>query len=333
MKEHSNIPIFLSHRGCPHQCVYCDQCLITGDPGNPSEEEIHQAIEAYLSTQKEETRKEIAFFGGSFSALPLEIQEFYLSIAQDYVGKHGIEGIRFSTRPDALSSEKMNLYNNFTLSAIELGVQSLDPKVLRASKRGHGLIDVIRAANLIAGSNLELGMQMMIGLPEDHYDSAIFTAEKMIALRPDFVRIYPTLVLRGTGLEQMMEKGSYYPWSLEETIEVCADVLALFTEAHIPVIRCGLYSEAPDFLDSVVAGPYHPALKSLVLSRMFYKKLAKLNGPLEIVLHPRDESLLLGNKKENLLRLQKQGKTLHYTLDEKIKRYGFLHQDRYFSIY
>ena len=333
MKEHSNIPLFLSHRGCPHQCVYCDQCLITGDDGEPTAKEIQQRIEDYLSTLKEETTKEIAFFGGSFSALPLEAQDFYLSIAEDYVGKHGIEGICFSTRPDGLSGEKMNFYEKFSISTIELGVQSMDPNVLRASKRGHGLIDVIRSANLIAASKINLGMQMMIGLPADHYDSTIFTAEKIIALRPNFVRIYPTLVLKGTGLEKMMELGSYYPWNLEETIEVCSDVMAMFMAAKIPVIRLGLYSEEKDFLDSVVAGPYHPSLKSLVMSRMFYKKLQKVDAPLDVLIHPKDESILLGNKKENLLRLEAKGKPLHYTTDEKVARYGFIHGGNYYPIY
>lgn len=333
MKEHSNIPIFLSHRGCPHHCVYCDQCLITGKQEDPSAEEIHENIQTYLSTQGEEIDKEIAFFGGSFSALPLETQEFYLSLAQEYVGKQGVRGIRFSTRPDALDAEKMRFYKKFSLTTIELGVQSLDPKVLRASKRGHGLIDVIRGANLIAGSGLQLGMQMMIGLPEDHYDSAIFTAEKMIALRPDFVRIYPTLVLKGTGLQSMMERGAYYPWSLEETIEVCSDVMALFMAAKIPVIRLGLYSEEKNFAESVLAGPYHPALKSLVMSRMFFKKLQALEAPLEIIIHPKDESFLLGDKKDNRDRLQGLGKPLHYTTDEKIHRNGFIHQGVYIPIY
>lgn len=324
MKIHSNIPIFISHQGCPHSCVYCNQRIITGKVDLPDEKEIKRTIELYLTSLDEGVGKEIAFFGGSFTALSQAEQAFYLDIAKGFVGKRGIQGIRFSTRPDAISEEEMAFLAHYPISTIELGVQSLDSEVLRASGRGHGIVDVLRAVNLIRQKNISLGLQMMTGLPQDHYDGAIFTAEKIISLKPAFVRIYPTLVLKGTPLESMMEKGLYTPWNLEETVEICSDILSLFMGAKIPVIRLGLYSSEKNFLDSIIAGPYHPALRSLVMGRLYRKALNKVKGPLDIEIHSKELSYLLGHARENIIYFEQRGISLAYRLNDTLPRSGFL---------
>ncbi|HZK10502.1 MAG TPA: radical SAM protein [Clostridia bacterium] len=326
---HSNIPIFISHQGCPHHCVYCNQHLITGKEALADKKEIAATIENYLSTLEPQTRKEISFFGGSFSALSQKEQAFYLDIAKSYVGRKGIVGVRFSTRPDAISEEEMDFLSQYPISTIELGVQSLDSEVLRASGRGHGIVDVLRAVNIIRQKKINLGLQMMTGLPEDHYDAAIFTAEKIISLKPDFVRIYPTIVLKKTPLEKMMEQGLYTPWNLEETVELCSDLLSLFLSAKIPVIRLGLYSSEKNFLDSITAGPYHPALRSLVMGRLYKKALDKLEGSLEIEIHSKEISYLLGHAKENANYFEKKGSPLIYHVNDTLPRNGFL-QGGYF---
>ncbi|NLY36402.1 MAG: radical SAM protein [Tissierellia bacterium] len=333
MKIHSNIPIFISHQGCHYNCVYCNQRLITGKAELPNKAQIKRTIEVYLSTLEDAIPKEIAFFGGSFTALTKEEQSFYLDIARSYVGQHGIEGIRFSTRPDAIDEEEMAFLSDYPISTIELGVQSLDTSVLRASGRGHGIVDVLRAVNLVRQKEIALGLQMMTGLPEDHYDAAIFTAEKIISLKPAFVRIYPTLVLKGTPLENMMNKGFYTPWNLEETVEICSDILSLFMGAQIPVIRLGLYSSEKSFLDSIVAGPYHPALRGLVMGRLYQKALKKIVGPWEIEIHPKELSYLLGHGKENVIYFEQRGISLVYTLNDTVPRGGFLQGGHFVPIH
>lgn len=333
MKHHSNIPIFIAHQGCRHNCVYCNQRLITGNSSRPDELQIRSAIEAYLSTQGDEIKKEISFFGGSFSALAKEEQAFYLDIAKSYVGKRGIEGIRFSTRPDAINEEEMAFLSGYPIHTIELGVQSLDARVLKASGRGHGLVDVLRAVNLIRQEKIQLGLQMMTGLPEDHYDASMFTAEKLITLKPAFVRIYPTVVLKDTALEAMMRKGLYTPWNIEETVELCSDLLSLFMAADIPVVRLGLYSSEKDFLDSIVGGPYHPALRSLVKGRLYQKALSRRLGDLDVVVHPRELSCLLGHRKENVMYFKGEGRPLRYSLEESLPLNGFLHGGEFVPIY
>lgn len=333
MKSYSNIPIFISHRGCPHNCIYCNQKVITGSSGQIDKEELVKTIEDYLSTQEEERIKEIAFFGGSFTALDLETQAFYLDLAKAYVGTRGIIGIRFSTRPDAISEEIMAFLSDYPISTIELGVQSLDDRVLLASGRGHGIVDVLRAVNLIRSTDIQLGLQMMTGLPSDDYDSALFTAEKIISLKPDFVRIYPTLVIKGTGLETLMARGVYIPWNLEETLELLTDLMTLFLRAQIPVIRLGLYSSDEGFLDSIVAGPYHPALRSLVMGRLYRRSLEKLRGPLDLEINPRELSYLLGQSLANQLFFEDQGRRINFSINEQLPRNGFVYQGLFRSIY
>ncbi|NLY72756.1 MAG: radical SAM protein [Tissierellia bacterium] len=333
MKSYSNIPIFISHQGCPHNCIYCNQKAITGRSGQVEREEVVRTIEDYLSTQDDKRNKEIAFFGGSFTALDLETQAFYLDLAKDYVGTRGIIGIRFSTRPDAISEEIMAFLSDYPISTIELGVQSLDDRVLLASGRGHGIVDVLRAVNLIRSTDVQLGLQMMTGLPGDDYDLAIFTAEKLISLKPDFVRIYPTLVIKGTGLEALAARGAYIPWNLEETLELLTDIMKLFLRAQIPVIRLGLYSSEADFLDSIVAGPYHPALRSLVMGRLYRRKLEELAGPLDLEINPKELSYLLGQSRVNKVYFEEQGRRINFSLNDQLPRNGFVFQGQFISIY
>ena len=263
--KYINIPIFISHEGCPFTCIFCDQRQITGSQGNPEKEDIIKVVEEHIkSINLEDSRVEIAYFGGSFTMLDRHTQKYYLEIASNLVNKYKLAGIRISTRPDGIDWGILDFLSAYNVTTIELGVQSLDDVVLQASKRGYDVIDVLRAVNLIRRYKFHLGLQMMVGLPEDSYDRSVYTAEKIAAMKPDFVRIYPTLILKGTGLETMTSEKRYIPWEVDETIEVSAVVLGVFMKHNIPIARYGLYSEELEITGGIVAGPTHPALKELV---------------------------------------------------------------------
>ncbi len=334
--SHINIPFFLPHMGCTQRCVYCDQNLIANEK-LPAEEEFRRKVEAYLEASKKADSMEIAFFGGSFTVLPREVQRKYLALAAEYVGKGAIQGIRFSTRPDAIDHEIINFLEEYPVTTIELGVQSADERVLKASKRGHDLVDVLKSTGIVKRRGYRLGIQMMTGLPGDDYERSVYTAEKIAALRPQFVRIYPTLVLKGTILEQMMNRGEYIPWEIEETLELADAIMSIFLRENIPVIRLGLYSENPDFESNIAAGPYHPALKSLVLSRMYRNRLEERlagSGNIHLKVSPFDVSTAYGHGGQNRQYfMEKYGRRLCVKSEETLPRYCFEYQGRHVPLY
>lgn len=302
-----NIPIFVPHRGCPHLCVFCNQKRITGVTDMPTPEAVDELVRRHLSTiDRAISNIEIAFFGGSFTAIPHEEQQGYLEVAKRFLDDGRIDGIRLSTRPDAIDEDILAFLKDYGVSTVELGVQSMDDRVLRQSRRGHTIADVIRASNLIKYHGLRLGLQMMIGLPGDSSRTAYETAKKIALLKPDEVRIYPTLVLVETPLHEMYMNGTYTPLGLDEAIESTADILPIFYAEGIRVIRIGL--QATDGMisgDQVKAGPFHPAFRHLVESRMFRHSLEEQVGfshPEHLVLgiHPKERSNLVGQHRENL---------------------------------
>jgi len=265
MKRHINIPIFVPHNGCPHDCIFCNQKKIAGAGSSFDESQVRQQIEAYLSSIKEDTHVEIAFFGGSFTGIPWSEQKAYLDLAKDYCHRYGLKGIRMSTRPDMISTEILDKLGDYPITTIELGVQSMNQSVLDASLRGHTVKDIYKASQLIRHYGFGLGLQMMLGLPEDTPEKSLDTCDKLIAIEPDAVRIYPTLVVKDTGLERLYYDGSYKPLDLEATVDLCAVLAERFDEAGIKVLRIGL--QATDSMvpgKDVVAGPYHPAIGQLV---------------------------------------------------------------------
>ena len=302
------IPIFVPHRGCPHDCIFCNQKKITGVSTDITSDDVRNIIEEYLTTIDKDASIEIAFFGGSFTAIDIDIQKSLLSVAKEYVDKGIVDDIRMSTRPDCIDDEILSMLKEYKASIIELGVQSLDEKVLIDSVRGHSDEDVFKSAQLIKKYGIKLGLQMMIGLPSDTEEKCLKTAKEFINLKPDCVRVYPTLVVKETGLEKMLNEGDYTPFTLEQSIDIVKKVLILFYTNNINVIRVGLQATEDIAIGKgVVAGPYHPAYRELVESKMygdFIKNIIekyKVDKNLEILVNKKNVSRILGNKKSNVL--------------------------------
>jgi len=263
MKKRLIIPIFIPFGGCPSICVFCDQKGLTGNPPPPTTTEVRERVEAYLGTWKGRGRKEVAFYGGTFTALPLETQEAYLGSVKGYLTQGVIDGVRVSTRPDRVSDADVVFMKERGVDTVELGVQSMDERVLELSGRGHSGEDSVRAVNVLKKHGMVTGIQIMPVLPGDDYRSVINTAKEVIGLSPQFVRVYPVLVLKDTPLEGMYLRGEFTPWALDDMVMVCKDISALFERAGITIIRMGLHP-GEGLRKSVVAGPYHPSFRNLV---------------------------------------------------------------------
>jgi histone acetyltransferase (RNA polymerase elongator complex component) len=253
------VPLFLPFAACPHRCVYCQQELITGHGAGGDADGLRAELARMISLAlaRDPRPVEVAFYGGSFTGLPPEEQRGLLSLAVPHREEGRVRGVRISTRPDLLDQAAVALLAEGGVTCVEVGAPSLDEEVLRRSGRGHGAGDVIRAADLVRRGGLELGLQMMTGLPGDTPDGSLETARALADLGPAFVRIYPTLVIRGTPLETLWREGCYRPAELEETVELLSRLLPLFTGRGIAVARVGLHH---DVAREVLAGPWHPSL-------------------------------------------------------------------------
>lgn len=308
--KHANVAFFVPHAGCPQQCSFCNQKTITGQRGLPSPEEIRETVEAALRSLGPRARDaEIAFFGGSFTAIPRSDMLFLLRSVQEYLAL--FRGIRISTRPDAVSEEILSLLRAFGVTAIELGAQSMDDRVLSLNRRGHSAEDVRRAAGLIRRRGFSLGLQMMTGLPGDSPAGALHTAEELALLCPDTMRIYPTLVLRGTPLEAKLLAGEYEPETLPEAAALSSRLLLFFEERGIPVIRLGLHA-AEELSSSLLAGPFHPAFRELCESRIYLERAksaleGRPPGEYTLLVAPRCVSKMAGQKKCNFRELSRLG--------------------------
>lgn len=265
MKKHAIIPIFIPHMGCNNDCVFCNQRKITSktDPMEPNQ--VREIVDTWLTTLIDVETVEVAFFGGSFTGLPLELQRSYLAIAKEYKADGKISAIHLSTRPDYIDETILSNLKNYSVDVIELGVQSFDPEVLKASKRGHSVDDVIRAVNLIKEYEFRLGIQLMIGLPEDTLEKDIYSAETLVSLKPDIARLYPTIVIEDTELYQMAVEGSYKPLSNSEAVHRTKEMYKIIDSARINIIRVGLKSS--DLIsgnDGITGDTFHPAFRQLV---------------------------------------------------------------------
>ncbi|KXZ40069.1 radical SAM enzyme, TIGR01210 family [Alkalithermobacter thermoalcaliphilus JW-YL-7 = DSM 7308] len=302
------IPIFVPHRGCPHDCIFCNQKKITGVSTDITSEKVRNIINEYLKTIKKDAHIEIAFFGGSFTAIDINIQESLLSVAKEYIDKQIVKDIRLSTRPDCIDENILNMLKKNGVTIIELGVQSLSEDVLDESLRGHTSKDVIKSSQLIKQWGFKLGLQMMVGLPKDTQEKCIYTAKEFIKLKPDFVRIYPTLIVKDTGLEKLYKEGRYTPFDMEKTIDIVKKLLVLFYTNNINVIRVGLQTtENISLGKEILNGPYHPALRELVESRLYRDYIEHLINRYDLkdnILIYTDKtniSKIIGNKKENVI--------------------------------
>lgn len=302
--KHRNIAIFVPHNGCPQQCSFCNQKTISGKTEQPSAKSVTEVVRVALDNSEPFEKSEIAFFGGSFTAIDRKYMLELLSAAKPFIDSGDFSGIRISTRPDFINEEVLSILKEYKVSAIELGCQSMDDEVLNLNKRGHTAKDVENAVDLIKSFGFELGLQMMTGLYGDTSEKSIETAKKIIAFMPQTVRIYPTVVLKGTELGTLFENGKYLPPTLSETISLCATLLPMFEGKGIKVIRLGLHS-SEDIEKNYLAGGYHPALMELVEGEIYFQKTLKIlenwdpNKPFTLFVNEKELSKMKGQQKRN----------------------------------
>ncbi|MCM1055034.1 MAG: radical SAM protein [Bacteroides sp.] len=315
MKQ-TNLSVFIPHKGCPNTCSFCNQRFISGSERAPSPEEVRAILAAQVGfLEKNDMSAEIAFFGGSFTAVDADYRRELLYAASEYVKEFPRQyvGIRCSTRPDCIDEAILEELCLYGVTAVELGAQSMNDEVLRVNLRGHTAEDVRRASRLIKSYGIELGLQMMTGLYKDEPRYCIGTAEEFAELKADTVRIYPTVILKGTMLDELREKGLYQSFSFEDTIELCADLLLFFEEKKIPVIRLGLHAE--EGVESrMTGGVYHQALGEIVKSRIMLRRMReqmRCLGGSEFIVYTdrRNISLVTGHKGQNRDILLKEGIT------------------------
>lgn len=324
------IPIFISHQGCPHQCLFCNQHAISGaDRGRAiNDAEIKRTINEWLSRSPGRKEVQVAFYGGSFTCLPREEQVLLLKAVQPYMVEGQVASIRLSTRPDCVNDEIVTLLHKFGVKTVELGVQSLDDKVLRAALRGHSAQESRRAVKTLKKAGIQVGVQLLPGLPGESTTSFLNTVADAITLGPDLIRIYPAVVVRGSALAKMFQDGIYTPLSLNKAIVLTGKARARFQEAGIPVVRMGLQpSEKLEM--QLVAGPYHPAFGELVNSRDWFKrireKLFALKDGQNVVIYisNRDYSAIAGMKRTNIKRFEQLGYKGRFTfIPEKSRERG-----------
>lgn len=307
------IPVFIPHQGCPHQCLFCNQKAVTGLQAPRGADDLRGPIDTFLQFRRDRRRKtEIAYYGGSFLGLPAPLRRESLALAAQFVARGQVDGIRFSTRPDNITAARLDQLAAFPVTTVELGAQSMEDHVLEAAQRGHSAADTCSAVARLKRRGYRVGLQMMVGLPGETQQGAMLSGRRLAALAPDFVRIYPTVVLPGTGLAQRFRQGRFRPLSLEQAVVQVKELYALFSARGIPVIRMGLPA-SPGLVSGrdLVAGPFHPAFGHLVHAAGFYDRAAALlestppAGP-EVTLHvhPRSISRMRGLANSNLKRLK-----------------------------
>lgn len=326
--KHANIAVFVPHAGCPHQCAFCDQKSISGAPKYEKEAAQNAFLKAKEDLAGSGIKAEIAFFGGSFTAIERERMISLLETAQPFIEDGTASGIRISTRPDAIDEEVLSVLRRYNVRAIELGAQSMDDGVLEKNRRGHNSQSIKDASRLIKNGGFELGLQMMTGLYGSNDETDLMTARELVKLCPDTVRVYPTIVLKNTMLETLLKAGEYAPQTLEQAVELCAKLLLIFHEADIPVIRLGLHSGG-SVEEGYAAGPWHPAMRELCENCIYLERAAeaveRLEKPAnEVRLHvaPFAVSKAVGQKRRNIMLLSERFKTnIRVSADSELSLY------------
>jgi histone acetyltransferase (RNA polymerase elongator complex component) len=309
------IPVFVPHKGCPNDCIYCNQKSISGQTEEMTVTRMREIVEKHLGSFNGKRHVEIAFYGGSFTGIDESKRRELLETGQEYVNAGLVKEMRLSTRPDYIDDETLEALLKYDVRTIEIGVQSLDSKVLKISLRGHGIQEVVTACRLVKEYGFRLGIQTMIGLPGDTREKDIITAQKVVELSPEVVRIYPALVIRNTYLEAMFRNGEYSPLTIGEAVDICAELLEIYKNNGINVIRIGLQpTEEIQEGAEVVAGPFHPAFRQLVESRLMLRKIEgmiekmHLNSSREIAIFApeKDISNIAGQKRCNIKYLKEK---------------------------
>ena len=308
---HSNISIFVPHAGCPHRCSFCDQHSISGTVFQPDADYVKRICSEALECSASPADTEIAFFGGSFTAIRRDYMTELLDAAYEFIGEGKFKGIRISTRPDCIDNDILKLLKNYGVTSIELGAQSMNDKVLELNERGHTSLDVINASRLIRKHHFELGLQMMIGLYGSTITTEYDTANAFCHLNPDTVRIYPVVILKNTRLGELYQKGVFKPFEFEQVIDMTADFIKRFEGQGIKVIKVGLH--ASEIVENeMLGGFYHPAFRELCESRIYRSEIEKLfDGPSLIISVPaRNLSKAVGQRKSNIRYFEEHGKKL-----------------------
>jgi len=310
-------PVFIPHAGCPHRCLFCAQDRSTSHASVPSAEVVSQWLETVLP---EQGGGEIAFYGGTFTSLPQEQQTLYLEAAGGFLDSGRVGGIRLSTRPDALDMRILERLRAADVTTIEIGCQSFVDRVLTASGRGHSVTDNIRSVQACKAAGFQVGVQLMPGLPGGDGEEAMLSLRRGIELNPSFLRIYPTVVIEGTALAELWRDGDFTPWSIEQALEVCADMLLLCHEHALPIIRLGLQYDR-QLAENLLAGPYHPAFGQLVRSRLWRRALSHaVKHGNRFAVNPSDLSDALGHRCENREWLKQSNPKTMISADPSVAR-------------
>lgn len=323
------IPIFIPHQGCPQHCLFCNQVSISGQRSQEEDDAalVAQTITEWLGFAKNHSEIQVAFYGGSFTCLPRERQELFLGAVQPFLEKGDVVSIRLSTRPDCMDEEVCDFLLEKGVKTVELGVQSLDDRVLTASNRGHSSDDSLQAARILKEKGMELGIQLMPGLPHESTNSFLNTLQRVIQLEPAFVRLYPTLVISGSGLALEYQQGRYQPMTMNRAIALCCRAKEQLDLAGVEIVRMGLQA-SEKLEEELLAGPYHPSFGELVAARCWFRRVRKLLADcpagkrLSVTISDRDISAFVGQKRINMKRLQELGleKRLELITDKTLKR-------------
>lgn len=339
--KHANISIFVPHIGCPHMCSFCNQHTISGTQKAPTTDEVREICRKALKEIKSPENTEIAFFGGSFTAIPESYMTQLLETAHEFIGKDKFYGIRISTRPDCISKEILDILKKYGVTTIELGAQSMSDYVLEANERGHTSEDVFRASKLIREYGFELGLQMMVGLYKSHFSEECDTMDKIIEIHPDTVRIYPVVILKGTKLAKLYQSGDYVPVKTRgkkrAVVHMVAMMIKQFEKSDIEVIKCGLH--ASEFVEKdMIGGFYHPAFRELCenyiyrseMTEIICRELGRTKGFLFMnkikesfvfAVNPLCISKAVGQKKSNIEYFRNRNIDIKIIGDENIAKY------------
>ena len=330
MKKHSNIPIFIPELACPHQCVFCDQEKISGTYSIPQPADVKDIVERYLETIPENRTIDIAFFGGSFTGLSVDLQEQYLKEAFKFIKNRKVSGIRLSTRPDYINEPILEMLKKYSVTTIELGAQSTSQEVLNESERGHTVENIRDASNLICKYGCELGLQMMIGLPGDSYERSIQTANDIVSLGASNTRIYPAIVVKHTALEKMYREGRYTPLSLEQAVEWAKDIVHIFEKNSVSILRMGLHpSDELVIGKSLIAGPFHPSFKEMVMTQIWKELIntelqsfnSNFSNNIKITVSDRQIHYAIGYRQTNREQLVSRGYNVRFERNPSFSQY------------
>ena len=324
--KHINVALFVPDEGCPHRCSFCNQKTISGKTERLTADDVKNAAETALMSKYDCKTGEIAFFGGSFTAIERAYMLSLLEAAKPYIENKSFKGIRISTRPDCIDKEILTVLRSYGVTAIEIGCQSMSDRVLSLNERGHTAKDIETSARLIKEYGFELGVQMMTGLYGDDDETALETARKLIELQPDTARIYPTVVLEGTKLCELYRTGEYKPQTTDEAVVLCSKLVRLFCDSGVKVIRVGLHSGG-NVADGYVAGAYHPAFRQLVNSRIYldvlFEALHRQNisgGEITVSVAPESVSDFVGQKRSNIKEMERHGFSVRVKADESLQQ-------------